>query len=120
MYNTEEFQILLNYGETASVNGFGNNTLYGYNIHTAILISSRDLPVNLTVNGINITLPNSFVLNQFPIRTITLNTNNTNILLIGRKDRKIQFGEKTKFDNNNQDLTINNFVVEDYIDDYFE
>jgi len=67
------------------------DTGHTYSIHSILFLGAYDDVTVLTVNGTQLHLPGAFVLNQYPINSVSVTTSPHGILLIGKKTKKQLF-----------------------------
>jgi hypothetical protein len=67
------------------------DTGHTYSIHSIIFLGAYDDVTVLTVNGTQLDLPGAFVLNQYPINSVSVATSPHGVLLVGKKTKKQLF-----------------------------
>jgi hypothetical protein len=67
------------------------DTGHTYSIHSIIFLGAYDDVTTLTVNGTQLVLPGAFVLNQYPISSVSVTTSPHGVLLVGKKVKRQLF-----------------------------
>lgn len=115
MYQTKEFTLILQEGDRVSIPELDRDDInYYYSIHTVMFLGNYEIISNVKINGNVISLPGGSVYNQTPVRLIEITTAPNGVLVIGKKTRKKLFNPLIV------DLSVNDFMGSDYVDDYFE
>ena len=92
MIQTQIYRRKLAQGESVDIYQLDNNdTNFSYSIHTVITLGNFNDSHDVTINGIQMDLPGSFVFNHVPITNISVTTSTDGILIIGKKTRKTLF-----------------------------